>query len=150
MHLLRAQIAFAVQRGGDAPALLLQAARELEAVDPARARTTYLEALEAARFADRLARGANLVEVSEAALAGPAPHGPPRPTDLLLQGMATLPSDGHAVAVPILKAALRAFREEAVFHPRSRAGSRSPAAPRGTCGTGELEAARHPRAAARP
>jgi DNA-binding CsgD family transcriptional regulator len=115
MHLLRAQIAFAAQRGGDAPALLLEAARELEAVDPDRARTAYLEALEAARFADRLARGADVVEVSRAALAGPAPRRPPRPTDLLLQGMATLPIDGHAAAVPILKSALRAFREEAVL-----------------------------------
>src|SRR6266545_6275948 len=117
VHLLRAQIAFAAQRGGDAPRLLLEAARELEAVDPVRARTTYLEALEAARFADRLARGADVVEVSKAALAGPAPHRPPRPTDLLLQGMATLPIDGHAAAVPILKAALSAFREEAALPP---------------------------------
>jgi DNA-binding CsgD family transcriptional regulator/tetratricopeptide (TPR) repeat protein len=117
VDLLRAQIAFAAQRGGDAPALLLEAARELEAVDPVRARITYLEALEAARFADRLARGADVVEVSQAALAGPAPHRPPRPTDLLLQGMATLPIDGHAAAVPILKAALSAFREEAVLPP---------------------------------
>jgi DNA-binding CsgD family transcriptional regulator/tetratricopeptide (TPR) repeat protein len=117
VDLLRAQIAFAVQRGGDAPALLLAAARELEAVDPDRARTTYLEALEAARFADRLARGTDVVEVSRAALAGPAARRPPRPTDLLLQGMATLPMDGHAAAVPILKAALRAFREEAVLPP---------------------------------
>ena len=117
VHLLRAQIAFAVQRGGDAPGLLLEAARELEAVDPGRARTTSLEALEAARFADRLARGADLVEVSRAALAGPAPRRPPRPTDLLLQGMATLPIDGHAAGVPILKAALSAFREEAVLPP---------------------------------
>jgi DNA-binding CsgD family transcriptional regulator len=50
--------------------------------------------------------------VGEAALAGPGPHQPPRPTDLLLQGMATLPIDGHATAVPILKAALSAFREQ--------------------------------------
>jgi DNA-binding CsgD family transcriptional regulator len=117
VDLLRAQIAFAAQRGGDAPRLLLEAARELEAVDPDRARTTYLEALEAARFADRLARGADLVEVSKVALAEPAPRRPPRPTDLLLQGMATLPIDGHAAAVPILKAALRAFREEPALPP---------------------------------
>jgi DNA-binding CsgD family transcriptional regulator len=117
VDLLRAQIAFAVQRGGDAPGLLLDAARALEAVDPDRARTTYLEALEAARFADALARGADVVEVSRAALAGPAPHRPPRPTDLLLQGMATLPIGGHAAAVPILKAALSAFREQAVLPP---------------------------------
>src|SRR3954447_7666196 len=117
VNLLHGQIAFAVRRGADAPALLLAAARELEAVDPDRARTTYLEALEAARFADRLARGADVVEVSKAALAGPAPRRPPRPTDLLLQGMATLPIDGHAAAVPILKAALSVFREEAVLPP---------------------------------
>jgi DNA-binding CsgD family transcriptional regulator len=117
VDLLRAQIAFAAQRGGDAPRLLLEAARKLEAVDPDRARTTYLEALEAARFADALARGTDVVEVSKAALASHAPHQPPRPTDLLLQGMATLPIDGHAAAVPILKAALSAFREEAALPP---------------------------------
>ena len=117
VDLLRAQIAFAVQRGGDAPALLLEAARELEVVDADRARTTYLEALEAARFADRLARGVDVVEVSKAALAGPAPRRPPRPTDLLLEGMATLPIDGHAAAVPILKSALSAFREQPVLPP---------------------------------
>ncbi|MEA2272903.1 MAG: hypothetical protein QOI98_1611, partial [Solirubrobacteraceae bacterium] len=102
---------------GDAPKLLLEAARELEAVDPDRARTTYLEALEAALFAGRLARGADVVEVSKAALAGPAARRPPRPTDLLLQGMAALAIDGHAAAVPILKAALSAFREEADLPP---------------------------------
>src|SRR3954470_8718716 len=117
VDLLRAQIAFAVQRGGDAPQLLLDAARALEGVDPDRARRTYLEALEAARFADRLARGADFVEVGRAALAGPAARRPPRPTDLLLEGMATLPIDGHAAAVPILKAALRAFREEVALPP---------------------------------
>ena len=112
VHLLRAQIAFAVQRGGDAPRLLLEAARELEALDPDRARTAYLEALDAARFAGPLASGADFLEVSKAALAGAAPHRPPRPTDLLLQGIATLPIDGHAAAAPILKAALSAFRGE--------------------------------------
>jgi DNA-binding CsgD family transcriptional regulator len=114
VHLLRAQIAFASRRGSDAPPLLLEAARELEAVDPDRARTTYLEAIEAARFAGPLARGADVVEVSKA---GPAARRPPRPTDLLLEGMATLPVDGHATAVPILKAALSAFRDEPALPP---------------------------------
>jgi DNA-binding CsgD family transcriptional regulator/tetratricopeptide (TPR) repeat protein len=114
---LRAQIAFASRRGGDTPALLLEAARRLEAVDPDRARTTYLEALEAARFAGRFARGADAVDVSRAALAGPAPRRAPRPTDLLLTGMATLPINGLAAAAPILKAALRAFRDEPVLPP---------------------------------
>jgi DNA-binding CsgD family transcriptional regulator len=115
--LLRAQIAFAAQRGGDAPRLLLEAARGLEAVDPDGARNTYLEALAAARLAGTLARGTDLVELSKAALAGPAPHRPPRPTDLLLQGIATLHIDGHAAAAPILKAALSAFREDVAIPP---------------------------------
>ena len=117
VHLLRAQIVFATQRGGDAPRLLLEAARELEAIDPDRARMTYLEALEAARFADHLARGTDVVEVSRAALAGPPSRQPPRPTDLLLEGMATLPINGHAAGVPILKAALTAFRAETTLPP---------------------------------
>jgi DNA-binding CsgD family transcriptional regulator len=117
VHLLSAQIAFALQRGGNAPGLLLEAARELEAVDPDRARTTYLEALEAARFAGPLARGADVVEVSRAALVGAAPRRPPWPTDLLLQGMATLPIDGHTAAVPILKDALSAFRDQTALPP---------------------------------
>jgi DNA-binding CsgD family transcriptional regulator/tetratricopeptide (TPR) repeat protein len=117
VHLLRAQIVFAAQRGGEAPGLLLEAARELEVIDPDRARTTYLEALEAARFADKLALGTDVVEVSMAAMAGFAPRRPPRPTDLLLEGMATMMLQGHAAGVPILKAALRAFREAPTLPP---------------------------------
>src|SRR4051794_561920 len=83
VQLLRAQIAFASRHGSDAPPLLLEAARELEAVDPTLARATYLEALSAAMFAGRLARGGGAVEISEAALAGPPLPEPPRPSDLL-------------------------------------------------------------------
>src|SRR6478735_7286005 len=57
LHLLRAQIAFAARRGSDATPLLLEAARQLELVDPPLARATYLEALSAAKFAGRLAEG---------------------------------------------------------------------------------------------
>jgi tetratricopeptide (TPR) repeat protein len=88
VHLLRAEIAFVSRRGSDATPLLLAAARELEAVDPSLARATYLEALSAATFAGRLAHGGGLVKVSEAALAGPPMPQAPRPSDLLLQGLA--------------------------------------------------------------
>jgi DNA-binding CsgD family transcriptional regulator len=118
VHLLRAQIAFASKRGGDAPQLLLRAARELEAVDPTLARATYLEALSAAMFAGRLARGGSVLEVSEAALAGPPPPTAPRPSDLLLQGLAVQFTSGYAAGAPILKAALRAFRQETVLPPQ--------------------------------
>src|SRR4051794_919687 len=51
---LRGQIVFALRRGRDAPPLLLDAARALEALDPALARQTYLEAVGAAIYAGRL------------------------------------------------------------------------------------------------
>jgi AAA ATPase domain len=71
VNLLRAQIAFVSRRGSDAPALLLDAAHELERVDAKLARATYLDALAAARSAGPLGGAADLVKVSEAALAGP-------------------------------------------------------------------------------
>ncbi len=67
-------------------------------------------------FAGGLARGADVVEVGLAAL-GPAPRRPPRPTDLLRQGVATLLTEGHAAAAPILKTAVSAFRAEADLPP---------------------------------
>jgi DNA-binding CsgD family transcriptional regulator len=111
-HLLRAQIAFASRRGSDATPLLLSAARELEPVDPSLARATYLEALSAAMFAGRLARGAGLVEAGKAALAGPPMPPAPRPPDLLLRGFAVQATEGYAAAAPILKEALSGFSRE--------------------------------------
>jgi DNA-binding CsgD family transcriptional regulator len=120
--LLRAQIAFASRRGSDAPALLLKAARKLEPVDPNLARETYLDALTAARFAGPLAGGADLVTVSEAALAGlPRPEAP-RPSDLLLQGLAVQATKGYAAAAPILKAALSAFERGTALSPEQSGG----------------------------
>jgi hypothetical protein len=118
VHRLRAQIAFASRHDSDAAPLLLKAARELEAVDHGRARATYLEALQAALFAGRLARDSGVAEVIEAALAGPPAPEPPRPSDLLLQGMAIQFTDGYAAGAPILKDALRAFRRETALPPQ--------------------------------
>jgi DNA-binding CsgD family transcriptional regulator len=111
VELLRARIAFALRRGSDAPPLLLKAAHDLETIDPRLARATYLEALSAAIFAGRLARGGGVVEVSKAALAGPPSPQPPAPSDLLLQGLAVRFTDGYAAGAPILKEAVRAFQE---------------------------------------
>ena len=117
VDLLRARIAFASRRGSDAPLLLLEAARELERTDPKIARATYLEALSAARFAGPLARGADLVQVSQAALAGPPLPPAPRPSDLLLQGLAVQITRGYAAGAPLLKAALTAFERETALPP---------------------------------
>jgi DNA-binding CsgD family transcriptional regulator len=112
LELLRAQIAFARTRGGDTPALLLQAARRLEPLDAATARETHLEAMEAAMFAGRLGHEPSVRDVAEAARAAPAPSQPRRAVDLLLDGLATRFTEGYTAAVTDLRAALDAFRDE--------------------------------------
>jgi hypothetical protein len=108
---LPAEIAFARKRGDDAPPLLLDAAKRLEPMDAELARETYLEALGAAIFAGRERGACGVVEVAEAALAAlPAPH-PPRPIDLLLDGLAARFTRSYAAAAPRLKRAVQAFRE---------------------------------------
>jgi len=104
-ELLRGQIAFASGVGSDAPPLLLKAAQRLERLDPKLARETYLDAWGAALFAGRLA----LLEVSRAARSAPPPAHPPRPSDLLLDGLATLITDGPTAAAPMLRRATSVF-----------------------------------------
>jgi DNA-binding CsgD family transcriptional regulator len=118
VQLLRAQIAFASRRGSEAPALLMEAARELESVDAGLARATYMEALLAAMLAGGMARACGVAEVSEAALAGPPPPAPPRPPDLLLEGLAVRFTAGYAAGASIVKEALSAFRRETALPPQ--------------------------------
>jgi DNA-binding CsgD family transcriptional regulator len=107
---MRGQVAFASMRGREAPALLLDAARALEVVDPELAHATHLEALSAAMFAGHLAvPGAGVVEVARAARARPHRSGPRRAPDLLLDGLATLFTDGYSSAVPTLRQAQCGF-----------------------------------------
>ena len=70
---LRGQIAFASGQASDAAQLLLKAARRLEPLDSGLARETYLDAWQAAMSAGHLAVGGDLLEVSRAARAMPAP-----------------------------------------------------------------------------
>jgi DNA-binding CsgD family transcriptional regulator len=108
--LLRAEVAFAGDRGAGATAELLSAAMQLETLDVTLARDTYLEALGAAVFAGRLSTGTGLREVAEAARAAPPPPQPPRPADVLLDGWAVLVTAGYATAVSQLRRALDALR----------------------------------------
>jgi hypothetical protein len=81
LELLRARIAFTVNRSREAPPLLLGAARRLERLDVALARETYLDAILAAMFAGGLAVGGGVREAAEAARAGPPRRTlPARPT----------------------------------------------------------------------
>jgi tetratricopeptide (TPR) repeat protein len=114
VDLLRAKVAYSLNRGSDAPPLLLRAARTLEALDPRLARETYLDAWSAALFAGRLASAGNLLDVSQAARSAPRPMEPLRASDLLLDGLALLFTDGRAAGVPVLERAAVAFTGSAV------------------------------------
>jgi DNA-binding CsgD family transcriptional regulator len=110
VDLLQAEIAFAQNRGRDAPLLLLQAARKLERLDVRVSRDTYLDAWTAGLFAGRLASaGGSLLDVSRAAAAAPKPADPPLPCDLLLDGLALVFTDGRPTAAPVLTQAVAAF-----------------------------------------
>ena len=110
VDVMRAQLAFITSRGGDAPVLLLKAARRLEPIDSDLSRATYLDALLAAIFAGRLASpGGDVLEVARAASAAPPPQRPPRAPDLLLDGTAAGLHVGYAAGVPALRKALTGF-----------------------------------------
>lgn len=116
MALLRARIVFARRRGSDAPPLLLDAAKHLEGSNRRLARDTYLEAIGAAIFAGRLAGQCGVHDVAAAALTAPPGPQPSRPTDLLLDGLATRFTGGYAAGVAPLTRALRTFRQQAEGH----------------------------------
>ena len=114
MDLLRAEVAYSQDRGSDAPPLLLRAAKTLEPLDPRLARETYLDAFGAAVFAGPLASAGNLLDVSQAVMAGPRAPDPPRPSDLLLDGFALLFTKGRTAAAPVLERAATAFAGDEV------------------------------------
>jgi DNA-binding CsgD family transcriptional regulator len=110
--LLHAEIAFAVNRGGEAAPLLLDAAKRLEPLDTRSARDTYLEAFAAAQFAGQLANDGDVYKVATAARAAPPAPTAPNGADLLLDGLALRFTDGYAAGAPMLKQALAAFCDE--------------------------------------
>jgi len=100
--------------GADAPATLLAAASEFAQLDPRLARSTLLEALEAAMLAGRLARGGGLPEVAAAARATPrAPDADHTAgvDDLLLDAFATRAAVDYATSIPLMREAVAALRQ---------------------------------------
>lgn len=112
LELLRAQVEFHLTRGSEVPGMLLGAARTLGPLDAALARETYLQALEASFHTGRLSRDPGLPAVAEAAWAAPASPAPPRPMDLLLDGLTTRFTQGYEASVPTLQTALRTLRDD--------------------------------------
>src|SRR5260370_40729962 len=100
VELLRGQIAFASDVGGDAPPLLLKAAKRLATLALDLARQAYVDAWQAAFLAGHLAGAGGLLEVSRPARALPPPTHPPRLVDLALDGFALLVAQGPAAARP--------------------------------------------------
>jgi DNA-binding CsgD family transcriptional regulator len=113
VELLRGGIAFASSMGTAAPPLLLEAAERLARLDVKLSREVYLDAWGAALFAGRLASGGDLFDVSRAARSAPRPTGPLRPSDLLLDGLAALITEGPVASAPALRQATSAFLDDA-------------------------------------
>ena len=111
ISLLRGQMAFSAGNSSDTPRLLIDAARRFEALDTRLARETYLEALSAALLGHRTSQIGTLEIARAARGATAAPPGESRAPDLLLEGMATLITDGYATGVPAVQRALSVFRD---------------------------------------
>ena len=103
--LLRGHAALVSAYASDAPSLLLQAARELQALDVTLARRAYLTAWGAAVSANHLGGAGVLAEICSAVRALPPLPPTPHPLDLLIEGFALLTTDGRAAATPILQRA---------------------------------------------
>ena len=112
IELLHGMTAYAQRRGSDAPPLLLRAAKTLEALDPKLARETYLDAWSSALFAGKLASAGSLYHVSAEVRRAPPAAEPARPSDLLLDGLARLLTDGRQAATPFLQRASTGFADE--------------------------------------
>jgi DNA-binding CsgD family transcriptional regulator len=111
-ELLRAQLIAQPGHGRHRRLLLLDAARRLEPLDAGLAREAYREAFGAALASGRLDVADGTAQVAEAVRTAAA-TGSPRLTDLLLDGLAALVTDGPRAGAPLLKRALSAFRAEA-------------------------------------
>jgi DNA-binding CsgD family transcriptional regulator len=111
ISLLRGQMAFSAGNSSDTPRLLIDAARRFEALDARLARETYLEALSAALLGHRTSQIGTLEIARAARGATAAPPSDSRAPDLLLEGMATLITDGYETGVPAVQRALSVFRD---------------------------------------
>ncbi len=111
--LLHAQLSARPGDGSDRWLLLLDVAKRLEPLDAGLARAAYREAFAAALAAGCRGVGGGMAQVAEAVRAAPAER-PPRPTGLLLDGLAALVTGGPRAGAPMLSRAVRAFRDEEI------------------------------------
>jgi len=98
-----------VLRGKDAPMLLLEAARQLEAFDLELAREAYVTAYGSAMSTGHLGRAGVLLDICQAIERLPSPEDGPDGKSLLLDGLARMHTVGRAKAIPILQRAASAL-----------------------------------------
>jgi DNA-binding CsgD family transcriptional regulator len=108
---LSGQIAFDQRRGTDAARLLLDSAKQLEPVDGAAARETYLDALTAAIWASGPDATDIVALTAAAGLSAPPAPRPPRAVDIVLDALATRSTEGFVPAHPLLARALGVVRD---------------------------------------
>jgi DNA-binding CsgD family transcriptional regulator len=106
---MRAQMAFDLRRGRDAPGLLGSAARRLEPLDPERASETHLQALIAAIYAGELADRREVAAVTRAAQAAPSANGHAGLHHLLLRALGARLTNGYIAAAPLLRDVLTRY-----------------------------------------
>ncbi|MFJ2399351.1 AAA family ATPase [Streptomyces sp. NPDC087843] len=109
---LRARILFARSRSDEAAPLLLDAAAQFTAAGSPLARETYLEAISATIFADRVHGPTGARAAAIAARGSGAPPSGSKAADLLLDGVAALLADGYETGVPALRRALEPLAHE--------------------------------------
>jgi DNA-binding CsgD family transcriptional regulator len=108
---LRGKIAFDQRQGTKAAELLLSAAQRLERSAPRLARDMYLEALAAAVWAGGADGEGMMTKVAEAVCAAQPAEIPVRTTDLLLDALAYMVTDGYTAAAKMMSSALAAVRD---------------------------------------
>jgi DNA-binding CsgD family transcriptional regulator len=113
VDIVRGQVAMFSTLSSDASASLLRAARRLERLDVGLARETYLDAWFAALISGHGSTGADLLDVSRAARTAPGPAGAAGPSDLLLDSLAMLMTEGRRAAAPLLQRTTAAFSDRA-------------------------------------
>jgi DNA-binding CsgD family transcriptional regulator len=106
---LRASLLIPLGRGG--PALLLEAAEQLESLDPATARGAYLGAVGSSTFTGRLGDPDVRALAAAARAAPPAPE-PPRVIDLLLDALTVRFTEGYHASLAPIRRAIRAVVDE--------------------------------------
>ncbi|MEC3979596.1 ATP-binding protein [Amycolatopsis sp. H20-H5] len=100
VDVLRGQIAFQRHRDDSGPAFLVRAGQRLSALDPAKSRDYFLDALEMSLVVGRATEAMDMVLVAAKSSA------PPSRSPDLLDAVTLLSTGGHRAAVPLIRDAL--------------------------------------------